>query len=52
MEMGDRDAGQASLREAMRGRPEMFGRAILSLAATAHGRFFFRPSAAAKFLQA
>ena len=50
LELVDRSAGEASLRAATRGRPEMLGRAIHSLAAASHGRFFFRPSAAAKFL--
>jgi tetratricopeptide (TPR) repeat protein len=50
LEMGERDAGEASIRAAARGRPEMIGRAIMSLATTAHGRFFMRPSAATKFL--
>jgi Tfp pilus assembly protein PilF len=51
LEMGERDAGEASLREAMRGVPHMAGQAITSLAAASHGRFFLRPSAAAKFLR-
>ena len=50
LEMGARDAGEATLRAATRGRPEMLGRAIHVLAATSHGRFFFRPSAGVKFL--
>jgi Tfp pilus assembly protein PilF len=49
LEMGERDAGEASLRAAMRGDPHTTGRAITSLAAASHGRFFLRPSAAAKF---
>jgi tetratricopeptide (TPR) repeat protein len=48
--MGERDAGEASLRAAMRGDPHTTGRAITSLAAASHGRFFLRPSAAARFL--
>ena len=51
MEIGDRNGGEASVREAIRGRPEMFGHAIMALAASPHGRFFLRPSAAAKFLK-
>jgi Flp pilus assembly protein TadD len=51
MEIGDRNGGEASVREAIRGRPEMFGHAIMALAASSHGRFFLRPSAAAKFLK-
>lgn len=50
LEMGTRDAGEATLRAATRGRPEMLGRAIHTLASASHGRFFFRPSAAVKFL--
>ena len=51
LEMGEREAGEANLRSALRGRPEMFGRTIYALAVASHGRFFFRPSAVAKFLQ-
>lgn len=50
MEMGERGAGEASVRDAARGRPDMTGRALMSLAAASHGRFFLRPSAATKFL--
>ena len=41
LELGARDAGEATLRAATRGRPEMLGRAVHLLAATSHGRFFF-----------
>jgi tetratricopeptide (TPR) repeat protein len=51
LEMDQRDAGEASLRAAMGGDSQMAGRAITSLAAASHGRFFLRPSAAAKFLR-
>ena len=51
LEMGEREAGETSLRAALRGRPQMLGRAITGLAVSSHGRFFFRPSAATKFLQ-
>ncbi len=51
LEMGERDAGEAALRLAARGRPQMLGRTTYALAVSSHGRFFFRPSAAAKFLQ-
>lgn len=51
LEMGDREAGEANLRSALRGRPQMFGRTMHALAASSHGRFFLRPSALAKFLQ-
>ena len=50
LEMGDRDGGEAALRSVMRGRPHLLGRAAYVLAASSHGRFFFRPSTAAKFL--
>ena len=52
LEMGARDAGEASLRAATRTAPQMAGQAITSLAAASHGRFFLRPSAAASFLRA
>jgi tetratricopeptide (TPR) repeat protein len=51
LEMGERDAGEASIRMATGGRPQMVGRAVMSLAAASHGRFFLRPSAVAKFLR-
>jgi len=50
MEMGEREAGEANLRAATRGRPDMVYRAVGSLAAPAHGRLFLRPSAVVKFL--
>ena len=50
MEMGEREAGEANLRAAMRGRPDMLYRGVGSLAAPAHGRLFLRPSAVVKFL--
>ena len=51
LEMGERDAGEASLRSAFRGRPQMLGRSTYALVHSSHGRFFFRQSAVAKFLQ-
>lgn len=51
LEMGERDAGEASLRTAARGGPQMVGQAITTLASASHGRFFLRPSDAAKFLR-
>ena len=51
LEMDDREAGEANLRSVTRGRPQMLGRAIHSLAAASHGRFFLRPSAVDKFLR-
>jgi Flp pilus assembly protein TadD len=50
LEMNERDAGEASLRAVARSAPQMAGQAITSLAAASHGRFFLRPSGAAKFL--
>jgi Flp pilus assembly protein TadD len=50
LEMGDRSAGEASLRAATRDAPQLAGQAITSLASASHGRFFLRPSAAVKFL--
>jgi Flp pilus assembly protein TadD len=51
LEMGERKAGEANLRSALRGGPHMLGRTTHALANSSHGRFFFRPSAVAKFLQ-
>jgi tetratricopeptide (TPR) repeat protein len=51
LELGDRDAGEANLRLAVRGRPQMLGPAIYALIHSSHGRFFFRRSATARFLQ-
>ncbi|WP_128929411.1 tetratricopeptide repeat protein [Bradyrhizobium guangxiense] len=51
LEMGERNRGEAALRAVLRGRPHMLSRAAFALAASSHGRFFFRPSAAAKFLE-
>ncbi|MGA7804247.1 tetratricopeptide repeat protein, partial [Bradyrhizobium sp.] len=50
LELGEREAAEQNLRAAMRGRPQMLGRAIHSLAAASHGRFFLRLSSVAKFL--
>ena len=40
LEMGERDTGEANIRQATGGRPQMIGRAVMSLAAASHGRFF------------
>jgi tetratricopeptide (TPR) repeat protein len=50
LELGEREAGEASLRASTRDAPQMVGLAISSLASASHGRFFLRPSAVAKFL--
>lgn len=52
LELGERDAGESTLRAAIRTAPQFAGRAILALAAAPHGRVFLRPSAAAAFLRA
>ena len=51
LEMGDRDSGEANLRAALRGRPQMLGRGVYALVQSSHGRFFFKQSSAAKFLR-
>jgi tetratricopeptide (TPR) repeat protein len=50
LELGEREAGEAELRIAAGGEAAQAGPALLALAATPHGRFFLRPSAAMKFL--
>lgn len=52
LEMDERAAGEAALRAAARHGVSTMALAITALAATSHGRFFLRPSAAAKFLGA
>ncbi|WP_316186094.1 MULTISPECIES: tetratricopeptide repeat protein [unclassified Bradyrhizobium] len=51
MEMGDRAGAKAALRTVVRGRPHLLSRAAYTMVVSSHGRFFFRPSDAAKFLQ-
>jgi hypothetical protein len=50
-EARDRQAGEAALRQAIRGRPELFGRAVHALTAASHGRVFFSKQAAIDFLE-
>jgi predicted Zn-dependent protease len=52
LEMGEREAGESTLRAAVRGAAPIAGLAIRALAAAPFGRLFLRPSAAAKFLRA
>lgn len=52
LEMGERNAGEAAMRAATLGGAQLTGLALTALAGTSHGRFFLRPSAAAKFLRA
>jgi tetratricopeptide (TPR) repeat protein len=51
LEMGGREAGEATLRAATQGAANLAGPAIIALSAAPHGRFFLRPSAVAKFLR-
>jgi predicted Zn-dependent protease len=50
LETGDRAAGEETLRVAAADGAAAAGMAIAALADTPHGRFFLRPSAAARFL--
>ena len=52
LEMGEREAGETVLRGVAAGAGPAAGLAISALAAAPHGRFFLRPSAAARFLGA
>jgi tetratricopeptide (TPR) repeat protein len=52
LELNDRNAAETQLREVVRDSPQLFGRAVSSMAVSSHGRFFMRPSLAAKFLKA
>ena len=52
LEMGERNAGEAAIGAVTREGAQFAGPALSALAATAHGRFFLRPSAALKFLGA
>ncbi|MBX3484195.1 tetratricopeptide repeat protein [Phenylobacterium sp.] len=51
LELGDRAAGEAALREAARLGPDAAGAAVNALAAVPHGRAFLRPSDAERFLK-
>jgi tetratricopeptide (TPR) repeat protein len=51
LELGERDAGEASLRAATSGSARTAGQSITALASASRGRFFLRPSEAAKFLR-
>jgi len=50
LELGDREAGEAVLKSAVRSAAHAVGLAIVGLAATSRGRLFVQPSAAARFL--
>jgi len=51
LQLGQCDAGYECLRTAARGDPERYGNALSLLAASARGRFWLKPSAAAQFLR-
>jgi tetratricopeptide (TPR) repeat protein len=52
LEIGEAEAGYACFRRAARGSAQRYGHALVSLAAAARGRFWLRPSQAARFFQA
>jgi tetratricopeptide (TPR) repeat protein len=51
LELREAPAAVDTLRAAMRGGPQMFGQGLAALASSARGRFWLRPSRAAKFLR-
>jgi tetratricopeptide (TPR) repeat protein len=51
LELGELDAGYDCFRTAARGEPTRYGDALSSLAASARGRFWLKPSAAARFMR-
>jgi len=51
LELGERDAGYECFRAAARGDLKRYGNALASLVKSARGRFWLKPSAAARFLQ-
>jgi tetratricopeptide (TPR) repeat protein len=51
LELGQRDAGYECFRIAAHGDPKRYGKALTALAASAHGRLWLKPSAAARFLR-
>jgi Flp pilus assembly protein TadD len=51
LELGERETGYDCFRTAARGDPKHYGYAIASLVKSARGRFWLRPSAAARFLR-
>jgi tetratricopeptide (TPR) repeat protein len=51
LELGQRDAGYDCFRAGARGDPKRYGRALNSLTASGRGRFWTKPSAAARFLR-
>jgi tetratricopeptide (TPR) repeat protein len=51
LELGQRDAGYDCFRAVARHNPEHYGEALSAFVTSGRGRFWLRPSAAAKFLQ-
>jgi tetratricopeptide (TPR) repeat protein len=51
LELGQADAGYECFRTAASGGPKQYGNALTSLAAATRGRFWLKPSQAARFLQ-
>jgi len=51
LEMGERDAGEADLRAAVRAAPQMTSHALAALCHASHGRFFLRVSATTNFMR-
>jgi tetratricopeptide (TPR) repeat protein len=51
LELGQRDAGYDCFRAVARNSPERYGEALGALVTSGRGRFWLRPSAAAKFLR-
>jgi tetratricopeptide (TPR) repeat protein len=51
LELGQRDAGYECFRTAARGDQKRYGAALNSLVSSGRGRFWLRPSAAARFLR-
>lgn len=51
LELQQHDAALTSLRTAVAGGPQFFGQALKALISSGHGRFWLRPSDAAKFLK-
>jgi hypothetical protein len=51
LELCETDAALDCFRAAMRESPQSFGQAVAALAGSAHGRFWLRPSDAARFMR-
>jgi tetratricopeptide (TPR) repeat protein len=51
LELGDRDAGLECFRTAAHGDPKNYGKVLAGMVKSGRGRFWLRPSGAARFLQ-